>query len=859
MAERNLQARSNNRIYQAAGNQYIYDKPAPAPAAVSNTLPRDTPAFIGRDPELRSLVEKVAYLLDNDHTIPVHAIDGMPGIGKTALAVRAGHSLTHRFPDGQFFIDLHAHSPHQGPVRPTDALFGLLTADGFDASQVPTDTDSRAALWRGRVAGKKALIILDNAAGHDQIEPLLPGAPGCLVLITSRRRLTGLSSRHHTVPLPLTTLSPEHASELFATRAARPNVGADAITISELVNLCGHLPLAICLLAARLYPEPQWHVADLVQELSRANDRLHHMYAETIGVAAAFDLSYRRLPAGLRRFFRRLGLHPGTEIDPYAAAALDAISPSQARRHLETLYHDHLVDQPNRGRYRMHDLIREYARHRAGRDPARDRAEATNRLLDYYQHAAQIANRQLARPGRHRPDDSPRTPAALPDIHNRQDALAWMNAERGNLAACLGALTAGQQTHRIVTLAAATAPYLRDNGPWDHAVSLHQAAASAARRAGNRRAQADALRELGTVHRASGNYTPATNALHQALDLYQQLDHPCGVADTLTQLATVRRHTGDHPAAISDLQNALAIYEKLDDRHGLAAALNELGVVHHQTDNRLSGIQALQRALAIHHELGDLHGQADALNQLGTAHQIVSDYHLAIDAHRRALDIYLELGDRHGQARALNYLCAALCETGDLPTAKHTLTDALAIHRRLGYRLGEANALTYLGTVHSANGDYTAAEHALTRALALYRNLGYRTGQSDALNQLGTLARLTGRHDTADALHHEALTIAEADDDPLGQAQVLNQLGQLLLARNQPAHALDCHQRALHLARHAQNRREEAQSLEGVGRCAQHTGNQRQAAEHLDRARDIYQQLSAPAGRTEDRPDGPPR
>ncbi|MGI5145100.1 ATP-binding protein [Plantactinospora sp. CA-294935] len=845
IANRNLQARSSRRVYQAAGDQYIYDRQAPAAAAVGNTLPRDTAALTGRDRELRELIENVTVLLDGADMIPIHAIDGMPGIGKSALAIRAGHLLERRFPDGQFFIDLRAHSPGQAPVRPTDALFGLLAADGVDAGQIPADPDSRAALWRGRMAGKRALIILDNAAGREQVEPLLPGAPSCLVLITSRRRLTGLSACHAAVTVPLDTLAPEHAAALFATRADRPTTGTEAAAIHELVRLCGHLPLAICLLAAKLRPEPQWRVADLVQELTQANHRLAHMHAEDIGVAAAFDLSYRRLPANQRRFFRRLGLHPGADLDRHAAAALDATTPTRAQQQLDALYHDHLLDQPTRGRYRMHDLIRDYAQDRADRDPIRHTTEATTRLLNYYQYAAHVANQQLSRPGR-RPADTPApAPAALPNIRTSHEALAWMDAERANLFACLPVLFAGHQAHRIIALAAASATYLRNSGPWDHAISLHEAAAAAAQKAGDRLARAGSLRELGTMHRMTGSYPSAIEALYQAMNLYRQLSHRQGIADTLTQLASVCRRTGDHSAATQNLEQALALYEDLDDLQGQANALNEFGVVHHQAYDHLAGAQALQRALAIYRVLGDLQGQADALNQLGGARQVVSDYRPAIEAHEQALTMYRELGDRHGQARALNYLGVALYETGDYPAAERTLNEALTIHRRLGYRLGQANALNYLGTIRCASGEYALAEHSLTRALVLYRELGYPVGQADVLNQLGATKRLTGQREAAATMHDQALAIARQVDDPLGQAHALNQLGQLLLAHDQPSEGLDHHQQALQLARRAQNPREEARAIEGAGRCALSLGDRSQAIRDLNRAQVTYRRIGA--------------
>jgi tetratricopeptide (TPR) repeat protein len=843
--ERNLQARSSNRVYQAAGDQYIYDKPPPAPATASNTLPRDTAAFTGRESELRALLAQAVEPADKTRVIPVHAIDGMPGIGKSALAIHAGHLLEHQFPDGQIFINLHAHTADQGPVRPADALYALLAADGADAAQIPSDVDSRAAQWRRRMAGKRALIILDNAAGRWQVEHLLPGAAGCLVLITSRRRLSGIGAHHAAESMPLGTLPPTHAAALFAATAARDVTGAEADAANELVRLCGYLPLAICLLAAKLRPEPHWRIADLVQELRQAKHRLAQMHAEDVAVAAAFDLSYYRLSAGQRRFFRRLGLHPGADLDPYAAAALDGIPPEKAQRQLDALYHDHLLDQTVKNRYRMHDLICDYARSLIGSDPEVARAQATNRMLDYYQHCVDTADQFLSRPGRRRP----RTPASIssvrPGISTCHEALVWMETERANLFACATLLSSRPNDQRLIALAAAMATYMRQTGPWEHAIALHEAALAAAEEADDRHAQANSLLELGTVRRLTGDYESATHTLCQALELCRQLDHHRGIADALTQLASVRWRTGDHGGAAEELEQALAIHQSLGDLHGQADALDELGAVRLLTNDHHAAIETLHQALAIHRDMGDPHGQANALSQLGAAQERTGDYPTAIQAHKQALAIYRDLGDRHGQARALNYLGAALCQTGDYPAAEHTLTQALTLHRDLGYRVGQANALKYLGTVHCHTGVYPAAEHTLTQALTLYGDLAQKPGQADTLNQLGVLRRLTGDYRAAIDAHKQALAIFQQLGDHLGQAEALNKLGQLFLVRDQPSHAIEAHRQALSLARQAHSPRDEADAIEGTGRCAMHLGNHREAADQLQQAQAIYERIGA--------------
>ncbi|GLH97607.1 ATP-binding protein [Phytohabitans aurantiacus] len=831
-ADRNLQARSSDRVYQAAGNQYIIDRMPRADAgSAGNTLPRDTAAFTGRERELRGLVESVRQHAECGRTIPVYTIDGMPGVGKTALAVHAGHCLADQFPDGQFFLDLHGYTAGRRDRPPAGALFDLLLATGARPSQIPTDLDARTALWRKRMAGRKALLVLDNAAGRSQVQPLLPGAGSCLVIVTSRRRLLGLGASQSAVPLALETLPPQDAVALFAATAGRDRDLEEAEAVAELVRLAGYLPLAICLLAARIRPEPGWLVGDLVADLARATRRLDHLRAEDVAVGAAFDLSYRRLPPARRRFFRRLGLHPGIDLDQDAAAALGGTAPDDARRHLEALYRDRLVDQPVYGRYRLHDLIGQYAQALSDQAGA-EREAALDRLAAHYQRAAQAADQRLARGS-----DCP--PPA------RQQALQWMRVESANVFACAAALpiSAG---HRLTALAAAMAGYLRAAGPWDRATALHQAAALAAERVEDRGAQARALLDLGEVYRLTGRYLSAEHALLQALDLFERAGDGLGVAGTLTQLAHVQRRTGDQRGAADRLTEAVAGYEKLGNLRGQADALDELGVVRYQIGDHRAALDAMRQALAIHRDLDDRSGEATALCQFGAFQLLTGEYPPAIDAFERALAVHRELGDRHGQGCALNYLGIAHCHAGGYAAATAVLTEALTLHCELGYRPGQANALNYLGVVACRTGDLPAAERSLTGALALYRDLGSRPGQADALNQLGVVSRLAGDHGAAQRRHEEALALFRGAGDHLGQAEALSNLGDLLLAKDDPEAALDRYRRALPLGRRAGNPRAEANAREGLGRCAAILGDHGKAADQFRRARAIWLRVGAP-------------
>ena len=456
-------------------------------AAASRTLPRDIAAFTGRAGELEWLLAGLAGAAPGGGVVGICAIGGMAGIGKTTLAVHAAHRLAGRFPDGQFFLPLHGHTPGQRPVDPADALASLLLAAGVAAEAIPAGLDARAGRWRDFLAGKKVLLVLDDAAGHEQVRLLLPGTAGCLVLITSRRRLAALEDA---AVLSLDTLPPGEAADLLARLAGRPDLGAGNAGVGEITRLCGYLPLAIGMLAGQLRHHPSWTTADLAAELAAAKQRLELMHAENVSVAAAFGLSYKDLTAAQRRLFRLLGLHPGPDIDVYAAAALDGSSLAAARRGLEALYDQHLITEPARGRYRLHDLLREHARTLAAADDPAARDAAASLLLDYYLHTAWDAGQYF--PGWVTVEGPPLPgcpPASAPPISTRLQAAAWLEAERANLHAAAGDAAASRRPLHAMLIPAAIDGFLDTRGYWDQGLALNQAALAAARQAGDRPAR----------------------------------------------------------------------------------------------------------------------------------------------------------------------------------------------------------------------------------------------------------------------------------------------------------------------------------------------------------------------------------
>ena len=750
---------------------------AAAPASVRYSLPPDPVAFTGRTSELDHITAAAAGAAEAGGVVAIHAIGGMPGIGKSALAVHVAHKLRARFPDRQLFIDLHAHTPGREPVPAEEALAGLLTTVGVDARYLPEGVEGRAGLWRDRMAGQRAVLVLDNVASSAQVTPLLPGTEHCLVLVTSRRHLGDLPGAVAQVMLDV--LSPGQAQEMFLQTAPRAGSGPPG-AVEELVELAGFLPLAISLLARVYTRHPSWTLADLAEE-TRAS--MLTLAAENISVAAAFEVSYRYLLPDQQQFLRRLAIHPGTMVDRYSAAAVTGTDLPEATRYLDTLHREALLTEAAYRRYRMHDLIRRYALDHAATDSTADRSLALERLLDYYTAAITTAESRLARRTYVTPGHLlAAPPSALPDLADTAKALAWARSERANMLACLDQATRSGQQARVVALTAGLAALLAQDGPWTDAIARHQAAIEGAAQQKDRLGQANALNDLGFVHRLTGQYPAATEVLGQALGIYRELGDRLGQANVLNELGVVQRMTGQYPASAEVLEQALGIYRQLGDRLGQANALHDQGALRLVTGEYADSVRDLRAALEIYRDLPDLLGQANALNYLGDAQRMTGNYPGATQALEEALSIYRHLGNRLGQANALNHFAIVRRLTGDYPAAAAALEQALSISRDVGSRLGQANALGLLGILRRLTGDYAQASDALDTALKIYRDIGDKGGEVEILNEAGTLARLRGELDLGRAYHREALNMARDIDASWDEAHALAGLGRCALS-----------------------------------------------------------------------------
>ncbi len=847
-------------------------------AAATRTLPRDIGSFTGRQQELDRLIEAAANAAG---AVGIHAIGGMAGVGKTAFAVHAAHRLADRFPHGQVFLPLHGHTPGYKPVDPEDALASLLLIMGVLPGHIPLGLTERTALWRDRLAGQRVLLILDDAVDSEQVEPLLPGSSGSLVLVTSRRHLSALDD---VTTISLDTLPADEAAALLVRLTARPGLSPGDPAVAELVRLCGSLPLAIGMIARQLHHHPAWSLARRAAELASARDRLELMATENVSVAAALDLSYAELDPDVQRLFRRLGLHPCSELDTYSAAALDGTDLATASRGLEALYDHYLLTEPSQGRYRLHDLVREHSRTLAGHLDE-DGDVVLTRVLDYYEHTAARANSYITRftvPGAITP---PAADVVVPDIPDSERALSWLRTERGSLLACLDVATAAGQHRRVIALTAALAGLLWLDGPWVDAIDRHAAAAAAAERLGDQLAEANALVELGGLQTVTGGRQAAAQALEQAVGLYRRLHDRLGEANVLADLGPMHSNAGDYQAAAQELEQARGLYRELGSWLGEANALNRLGAVLFAACDFTASVRAHRAALQLYGDLDDRHGQARALLGLGAVRYAMGDYPAATSALGQALQLSRDLGDRLGQANTLTRLGVVRHFTGDYVSAAQALDEALRLYRDLGNQIGQANALTQLGVVWRLTGDYPAASRALEEALRIARNPGYRLSEANALYELGIIRRLTGDLPTAARTLAESLAIYRSIDHRFGEAnvlaesaalrrldgdfpdavrdieqaiatfrdlgnrrgeaQALNEEGTLYLLSGDLEQATRCHHQAREHARAIAIPLEEAQALAGLGRCALAAGDGAQARTLLRQALDTLERLGS--------------
>ena len=806
----------NGPVYQ--GRDFIVIHPAPAPVALAQ-LPPLAVGFTGREAELA----EVAALLDpaanaTAKAVVVSAVAGLAGVGKTALAVQAAHAAVSSgwFPGGALFIDLHGYDP--SPVQPRQSLDALLRALGIRGEHIPEGTEQRAALYRSALAKVTGpvLIIADNASTEAQVRPLIPGPGPHRVIITSRHTLAGLRARL----LDVAVLDQAAAVALLdaAVRAARPGddrIGGEPAVAGRLAEVCGGLPLALQIIAALLVADPELSAADLAEQMVDEVRRLQALrYDDGSGVsapsvAAAFELSYRQLDQDAALLFRLLPADPGPDVSAEAAAQLAGWPVDRVRAVIGQLTQAHLVEPAGRpGRWRMHDLLRLYARQLPEVGPG-ERDQAFGRVLAWYLRHAAAAEERLQARG----DEVPVTAV----FAGRADALAWLDDQRPNLVAAVALAADTGRYQEAMALPLRLGEYLAWRRRFDDWLAVLEVSRATARQVNDEHNEGLALMDLGHALCEARRFEEAISACRDAVAIFGKTGYRLGEGMRLTNLGNALRAARRFEEAISVHQDAVAICRETGDRDGEGMALSNLGIALKEARRFEEAISACRDAVAIYRETGDRHGEGRALINLGGALRGARRFEEAISADQDAVAICRETGDRYGEGMVLSNLGYVLREARRFEEAISACRDAAAIYRENGDRHGEGMALNNLGGTLSLVRRFEEAISACRDAVAIFRETGDRHAEGEAVTNLGATLLQLGRFEEAITAFRDAAAICRETDDRHGEGRALTNLGGALRPARRFEEAISACQDAVAIFRETGDRHSEGMALNNLG------------------------------------------
>jgi len=654
---------------------------------VPRQLPVATADFTGRATELQALTAMLDQAgADVPGTVVISAIGGTAGVGKTALALHWAHQIADRFSDGQLFVNLRGFDPSGAPATPAAAIRGFLDALGVPPERIPPLPEAQAGLYRTLLAGKRMLIVVDNARDEQQVRPLLPASPGTLVLVTSRSQLSGLAVADGARLISLEVLSHVEAVQLLNARLGPASAVGQRATVDQIAHLCADLPLALVIAAARAAARPRFPLAALAGELADAVGRVDALDAgdPSSSVRAVFSWSYRQLSDEAAQLFRLLGLHPGPDISVPAAASLAGIAQADARRLLQELARAHLMSERVPSRYAFHDLLRAYAA-----DMARDtdsEAEcdaAIGRVLDHYLHTAACSARLLNPAKKEVVLVPPRSGTAPEQPADYRQALAWFEDEHQTLLAAITlAADSGFDTH-VWRLAWALASFLDFRGHWQEWAMIQRTALNAATRLGDATAQ------------ATSNWL----------------------------LATACAQLGDHDRARDHFATSLTLYQRIGNRFGEASVHQNLAEVDHNQARYADALRHAVQALRLFRAVGDKAGEAQTLNNIGWYHGHLGDFQQARAFCRQALTLCSETGNRWYEGSLWDSLGYAEHHLGNLAQAAACYQRALSLHQKSALCFNEADTLTHLGETRQAAGQLAQAREAWQQALTIFEDL----------------------------------------------------------------------------------------------------------------------------------------
>ncbi|MFJ9446059.1 tetratricopeptide repeat protein [Kitasatospora sp. NPDC101235] len=752
---------------------------APAPRT---TEPADVPGrhrLIGREDDLRRVLPGPDARHARGGIVTVSAILGMPGVGKTTLALHAADLMREHFPDGYVYLNLRAHVGNQPPLTPEAAGALLLRRMGVPATTIPLDADEVFALCAEALSSRRAVVVLDDASNAAQVRPLLPPAPSALILVTSRQRLTELPDAR---PVFLDVLTVDDAAALF-TNVVGPERSTDTESIIEIVERCGHLPLAIELAASRFKARPSWTLGHLARRLSRKNGRLAEIRTNSASIAQVFELSYRYLSAGQRSAFRLLGLYPGPDFGVPAAAALFGRSIDETDEVLEALLNCHLITEISPERYQLHDLLREFAV--ALGVEQNQREAAARRLLGFALHTTDRAD-HLLYPHRSRtplPDDRQLDDTfellGEVEMNSPESARTWLEAEHAGLIALTAHAHRTGLAEHGAWLAHVLAGHLDAEAYWSEAQDLHRAAVAHWRSQANDRQEARALIDLGATLANASRYEPAAEALERSLALARAQGDPDAAANALNLLGRLRWEQTRLHEALTIQQEVLAIREEQGDQWNAARCMVNIGILHRSLGDEESALTVYNVALSLAQKFNDRALEFRALNNIGEVHLSAGRNAMAREIFERILDA----ADDAIPSLNLSVARANLAETLEIPneleTALALYRSALTTFREFGTVRHEADGRNGLGQTLLAAGRHEEAREQHELALELARSIGTGREQAAALRGLGRCEAAAGNQPAALAYLTAAVTLAEQVDIADEAARIRSALAEL--------------------------------------------------------------------------------
>jgi len=661
----------------AARHEVPWPRPAQLPSAV--------PAFTGRESEL-AVLDGLLEAAPSP-TVVVSAVSGTAGVGKTALAVHWARQARESFPDGQLYVNLHGFDPGGSRVNPAEAIRGFLDALGIPPARIPPGLQAQTSLYRSLLTGRRVLVVLDNARDAEQVRPLLPGAPGCMAIVTSRNQLTSLAAAEGANVLTVDLLGAVEARELLTGRLGRRRIAAEPDAVAEITARCAGLPLALAIVAARAAAQPHLPLAVLAEHLRGEGSRLDILDGgdPTSQVRAVFSWSYHALGEQAARLFRLMGLHPGPDAALPALASLPGVALADVRGPVGELVRWNLLTEHAPGRYTLHDLLRTYARELAATvENADARQSATHRMFDHYLHTARAADAVLT-PQPHPIALPPARPGtALDHPADHRQAQAWFTAEHRVLLTLVDQAPAAGFDAHAWQLAATLTTFLDRHGLWRALADAHTIALAAARRQADKTGRATAYRGFGLAHDRLGHRDTAHRHYLYALEEFDALGDHVGQARTHQHLARMSGDQRDYRSARDHAQHSLDHYAAIDDPAGQSAALNHLGWFRAQVGDHLQALTHCRQALILARRIGDLNGQAHIWDSLGYIRHRLGEHQPAIDCYRHALELFHQTGDRHSQANALASMADIELAAGRPDAARAAWARALALIDALG-------------------------------------------------------------------------------------------------------------------------------------------------------------------------------